>query len=74
MSINEIISIFIYMLPILIALDKDKLTTALFLFIFLMTPILLKIYNNNFEFLVLMQLIFWIISLVFLKFADSFRR
>ena len=74
MSIIEIISIIIYMLPSLIALDKDKLTSALFLFIFLIIPILYKIYNNDFEFLLLMQLILWITSFLFLNSKSLLRK
>jgi hypothetical protein len=68
MPINELISIFIYILPVLIALDKDKLKLALFLFIFLMCPIMLKIYTSGFEFLMFMQSIFWIASFIFLRY------
>ena len=62
------------MLPILIALDKDTLTSALFLFIFLMIPILHKIHNNDFEFLLLIQLFLWITSFLFLNSKSLLRK
>jgi hypothetical protein len=62
------------MLPVLIMLDKGKLKFALFLFIFLMAPILLKIYMSDFDFLVLVQLIFWTFSFIGIKFLSLFRK
>lgn len=74
MSTKEFLLIFIYVLPVLIALDKDELKAALFLFVLLMAPILFKIHTISFEFIVLTQLIFWIASFVFLKSIGLFRR
>ncbi len=62
------------MLPALIMLDRGKLKIAFFTFIFLMTPIALKIYMSDFEYLVLMQLTFWIASFALLKVAGLFKK
>jgi hypothetical protein len=74
MPIKEVVLSFLYMLPVLILLDKNNLKTSLFLFIFLMTPVFLSIQINIFEFLVLVQLIFWIIYIIFVKHFEIFRK
>ncbi len=62
------------MLPILIFLDKNKLKIAFVVFVFLMIPILLKIYIDVFEFLVLAQFVCWIASFVVVKFHGLLRK
>ena len=62
------------MLPILIAIDKNKLKLALFIFIILILPIFLKIFIEDFNFFALLQLIFWVVSILFLRLFDLFRR
>lgn len=74
MSTKEFLLIFIYVLPVLIALNKDELKVALFLFFLLMAPILFKIHTSSLEFVVFAQLICWIASFVFLKYIGLFRR
>ena len=74
MKISEIILIFMYMLPALIVLDKNRLKLAFFVFIFLMVPIFLKIHIAGFKFLGLAQLICWIASFVFVKFFGLLRK
>ena len=73
MPIIDIVLVLTYMLPVLFALDKNKLKAALLLFIFLMVPIFLKIYVVNFEYFAPTQIIFWSLSVVFLKFFKLFR-
>lgn len=74
MSTKEFLLIFTYILPVLIALDKDELKTALFLFVLLMAPILFKIHTSSFEFIALTHLICWIASFIFLKSIGLFRK
>lgn len=68
MPTKEVILSFLYMLPVIVLLDKNKLKASLFLFVFLMTPVFLKIYMDSFEFFALAQLACWIISIIAVKF------
>jgi hypothetical protein len=74
MPISEVILIFIYMLPVLFFLDKNKLKIAFIIFVFLMIPILLKIYISGFEFLVLAQFVCWTASFVLVRFLSLLRK
>ena len=62
------------MLPVLFLLDKNKLKAALIVYVFLMIPVLLKIYIGGFEFLVLAQFACWIASFIFVRFHGLLRK
>ena len=73
MPIIDITLVFTYMLPVLYALDKNKLKVALLIFFFLMIPIFSKIHVDNLEYFAFIQLIFWVLSIAFLKLFILFR-
>ena len=72
MTIKDVLLIIFYVLPVFIALDKNKLKVALLTFIILIIPIYLNIYIDNFDFFALSQLGCWIISMIILRFFGLF--
>lgn len=68
MSINLMILNFLLLMPVLIAIDNDKIKIALLIFIFLMLPVLVGICANKFDFVSATQWIFWLLSIFFLKY------
>ena len=71
MPMNEIILAVVYIMPLLVALDKNKLKSSLFVFFFLMGPIFLKIYVGDFMYFVFAQFICWIVSIFVVKLLKS---
>jgi hypothetical protein len=67
MSINYMVLIFLLSLPVLIAIDNNKMKIALLIFILLMLPVLLGVYTDSFDLASATQWFFWIFSMVFLK-------